>query len=165
MTIQELVTKAHLALKDQDLSPAGDKLAVQINVTGKDAGVFYIEILNGRLSVEPYEYIDRNCSITMASSDLSRFIAGRLNAVTALASGKIKVEGDLGKAKVLADLLKAAAPKIEKKPAPAKAAAPVKEAAPVVKEAPAKAAATTSTKTTSTAKASSCKKTSAKKSK
>ncbi len=135
MTIQELVTKAHLALKDQDLAPAGDKLAVQINVTGKDAGIFYIEILNGRLSVEPYDYHDRDFSLTADSAEISRLISGRMNTVNAVAAGKLQIEGSMEKFDVLAGLFKAAAPKPAKK-ASAKAA-PVKTAkkAPVKKPA------------------------------
>ena len=125
MTIQELVSKSSLALKDQDLSAAGEKLAVQVNVTGKDEGVFYIEILNGSLSVEPYDYHDRDCAITLDGADMSRLAGGRMNTANAIAAGKLLVEGNMDKFEVLAGLFKAAAP--AKKPACRKA--PAKKAA------------------------------------
>ena len=43
-----------------------DFLAVQVNITGKDEGVFYVEVKDHRISVEPYEYNDRNCAITIS---------------------------------------------------------------------------------------------------
>ena len=47
-------------------------LAVQVNVTGTNGGVFYIEIKNGKAIVAPYEYNDCNCVITISMSELNR---------------------------------------------------------------------------------------------
>ncbi len=47
-------------------------LAVQVNVTGANGGVFYIEIKNGKATVAPYEYNDCNCVITISMNELNR---------------------------------------------------------------------------------------------
>ena len=61
MTVEQLTAKVYEKLKDKDFgSEMGRLLAIQVNLTGRIGGVFYIEILDGRLSVMPYEYIDRD---------------------------------------------------------------------------------------------------------
>ena len=52
MTFDELITKVRKIASGVDASNK-DFLAVQINVTGKDSGVFYVEIKDHRINVEP----------------------------------------------------------------------------------------------------------------
>ena len=76
--------------------------------TGKVTGVFYIEILNGVLSVMPYEYIDRDACVSGTLTNLEKILSGKMVPQVALAEGKIKVEGNVDKVMVLAELLKQA---------------------------------------------------------
>lgn len=115
MKVEVLMEKAYAALKDLDLSPAGEKLAVQVNLTGKNSGVFYIEILNGRLAVEPYDYHDHDFTLAAEGADLARLISGRMNTVNAIASGKLSVQGNMEKFSTLAAFFKAAAQAEKKK--------------------------------------------------
>lgn len=75
-----------------------EKLAIQINLTGEAEGTFYIEVKDGRLSIEPYEYYDRDVAITIDADDFRKVAAGKLDPVLAFTIGKLKVEGDVGKA-------------------------------------------------------------------
>ena len=97
MTFNELLEKVRTKAKDADVSNT-DFLAVQVNITGKDSGVFYLEVKEHRLSIEPYEYIDRNCAITMNMTDFNKMIDGKLDPKLAFTTGKLKLEGDAGKA-------------------------------------------------------------------
>lgn len=106
MTVEQLVGKVYKKLSEKDLSPAGDKLAVQVNLTGKIAGVFYIEVLNGVLSVMPYEYIDRDAAISIVMTNFEKILNGKLDPRAAYATGKMKVEGDLEKVLALAEIMK-----------------------------------------------------------
>lgn len=83
-----------------------DFLAVQINITGKDPGVFYVEVKDHRINVEPYDYHDRNCAITISMTNFNKLIDGKLDPILAFTTGKLKVEGDAGKALEFANLLK-----------------------------------------------------------
>ena len=105
MTFNELVTKVRNMASTVDASNR-DFLAVQINITGKDPGVFYVEVKDHRINVEPYEYIDRNCAITINMTNFNKLIDGKLDPVLAFTTGKLKVEGDAGKALEFANLLK-----------------------------------------------------------
>ncbi len=80
-------------------------LAVQVTLTDLNE-VFYVEIKNGVLSIEPYEYIDRQAHISIKSNDFSKLIDRKLDPSVAAATGKLKIEGDAGKALELAELFK-----------------------------------------------------------
>lgn len=105
MTFEELVTKIRSHMEQTDVS-SQPFLAVQVNITGKDGGVFYIEIKDGKASVEPYEYNDRSCAVTMEQAKFLKLIEGKLDPVLAYTTGKLKVEGDLGKALEFSKLVK-----------------------------------------------------------
>ena len=105
MTFNELVTKVRNMAQAVDASNR-DFLAVQINITGKDPGVFYVEVKDHRINVEPYDYHDRNCAITISMTNFNKLIDGKLDPNLAFTTGKLKVEGDAGKALEFANLLK-----------------------------------------------------------
>ena len=47
----------------------------------------YVEVKDGRVSVEPYEYYDRQCMITISDDDFSKLTRGRLDPVKSIGSG------------------------------------------------------------------------------
>jgi Putative sterol carrier protein len=97
MKFDELVTKVRNLTSDKEV-PGDDFLAAQINITGKEEGVFYVEVKDHKINVEPYEYNDRSCAITISMTDFNKLIDGKLDPVLAYTLGKLKVDGDLGKA-------------------------------------------------------------------
>lgn len=97
MKFEQIVEKVREKSKLIDATKT-DFLAVMVTLTGKDGGVFYVEIKDHKVNVEPYEYNDRNCEIVMSTDNFLKFIDGKLNPVTAYTLGKLKVNGDLGKA-------------------------------------------------------------------
>ena len=106
MTVEQLIGKVYNRLKDRDFSGTQDKLAIQVNLTGKITGVFYIEVLGGVLSVMPYEYLDRDAAISLTMTNFDRILSGKLNPQVAFAEGKLKVEGNIDKVLLLAELRK-----------------------------------------------------------
>lgn len=105
MTMEELIAKLRTMAQEITV-PDSRFLAVQINIKDRDPGVFYVEVKDQRISIEPYEYNDRNCAITMKMNDLVKLLDGKLDAVAAFTLGKLKVEGDIGKALEFANLIK-----------------------------------------------------------
>ena len=107
MTLEQLTNKVYNKLKDKDFADKqGRMLAIQVNLTGKIGGVFYIEILNGVLSVMPYEYNDRDAVISVTMTNFDKILSGKLSPNTAYATGKLKIEGHIDKVLLLAELLK-----------------------------------------------------------
>ena len=78
---------------------------MQVNITGEGEGVFYVEVKDHKVSVEPYEYNDRNCAITMNMKNFNKLLDGKLNPVVAYTLGKLKVDGDVGKALEFSELI------------------------------------------------------------
>lgn len=105
MTLQALLDKLETMRGNIDTSKT-DFLAVQVNLTDADPGVFYIEIKDHQLSIAPYDYHDRSCAITISMDNFNKLIDGKLDPVAAFTLGKLKVEGDLGKALEFAGLLR-----------------------------------------------------------
>ncbi len=87
-----------LSVKSLDEMP--QKFAVQVNLTGKCPGVFYIEILNGVLSVEPYEYIDKDGEIDITKTNLLKLTSGKMK----LNDSKITIKGNIEKVMMLESL-------------------------------------------------------------
>ncbi len=128
MTYQKLVEKVQKALAAADASAITEHIAVQVNVTGEAEGAFYIEAAEGKLNVEPYDYIDRDALLTASEETLLAVAAGKTTLADAAAAGAVAFEGNYEKAMLLNDVV-AAATKKAKKPAAKKAAAPKKAAA------------------------------------
>ncbi len=90
----EIIEKARKILSKKDLSDFPHKFAVQINLIGKITGVFYIEVKNGILTVEPYEYNDKDASVNLNKTTLDGILAGKLSIDEALNNSKLIIDGD-----------------------------------------------------------------------
>lgn len=99
MTYQELVSKL------KDTSKISEHLAIQFNIQGEAEGALYLEIANGQLHVEPYEYYDRDILVTTSAADLLALAQGSLDILEAYQSGKISAEGNLAKALLLNEIV------------------------------------------------------------
>lgn len=105
MTYEEIVTKVRDMFKDTDVSMINEHLAYQFNIVGEGEGIFYVEVKEGKLYIEPYEYFDRDAIFICKADILFKIISGNLDPVGAFTVGKLKVEGDLGKALRLKDFI------------------------------------------------------------
>ncbi len=124
MTYEALFAKAKEAMANCKADSVEGNLAAQINVTGEAEGVFYIEVKDGALNVEPYNYYDNNCVITIAEDKVVKIVSARADLLNAAKRGDLVIEGDMDKAAELNKLFKSG-----KKPAAKKAAAPKAEEA------------------------------------
>lgn len=104
MTYEELVKKVQEAYKDADASKVKEHLAIQFNVEGEAAGAFYLEVAEGEVNVQPYEYYDRDALVITKAAVLEEIASGKLDVVKAFLTGKIKVEGNVGKAAMLKEI-------------------------------------------------------------
>ena len=68
MKFASILKRARTLAAEADISQV-DFLAVQINIEGEENGVFYVEVKDGRISVEPYEYYDRQCAVTISDAE------------------------------------------------------------------------------------------------
>ena len=107
MTYESIVEAARNKFYNVDVSSVAGTRAFQINIEGKAVnGIFYIEIKDGKVNVEPYEYYDRNAILTMNGTNFIKLINGKLDPVVGFTTGKIKVDGDTNAALEMIKFLK-----------------------------------------------------------
>lgn len=105
MTYEEIFQTAKAEFMKSDVSQFKQHLAVQVDIIGEGEGAFYIELKDGILHVEPYEYYDRHVKLIATGKNFLKIVDGSLNSVVAYTTGKLQVEGDLGKALELQQII------------------------------------------------------------
>ena len=108
MTYEEIVKDAQKLVSKADASGISEHLAVQYNVTGEGEGAFYMEVKDGKVEVQPYDYKDRDILVTADGQTILDMMSGKLDVVAAYLTHKISAEGDLGKADILKKLISSA---------------------------------------------------------
>lgn len=105
MTYEEFFAEVKKRFQDADVSNVAEHLAYQFNIVGEASGTFYVEVKEGRLYVEPYEYYDRDVLFTCKAETLRKIAEGKLDPVAAFTLQKLKVEGNFDKALKLKGLI------------------------------------------------------------
>lgn len=105
MTFEEIFNKVKELFKDTDVSGVNEHIAYQFNITGEGAGSFYVEVKEGNLFIEPYEYYDRDAIFTCKAKTLFDIISKKTDPVLAFTLGKLKVEGSIEQALKLKNFL------------------------------------------------------------
>ena len=82
-----------------DVSDIKEHLAFQFNIEDDEAGgSFYVEVKDGILKIEPYDYYDRDARFTCTPYVLDKIADGELDPVAAFTEQKLKVDGNIDKA-------------------------------------------------------------------
>ena len=105
MTYADFFAEVKARLMGVDVSGIGEHLAFQFNIVGEGEGIFYVEVKDGQLYVEPYEYYDRDAICTCKAETLEKIADGKLDPILAVTLQKLKVEGNIEKALKLKDIL------------------------------------------------------------
>lgn len=104
MTYEEIFEKSRELILANDASGIEGHLAVEVDITGEGSGAFYIELKDGNIYVEPYEYYDRDCKLIISGDDFLSICGGSLDSVKAFTNGKLKIEGDIDKALKMSEI-------------------------------------------------------------
>ena len=94
MKYEELVARVAEAMKRAQVSRQVGHVAFQFNVEGEAEGIFYLEIADGRVNVEPYEYYDRDIIIVTTADVIVQMVEGKLTPRVAYTNGQLRVYGD-----------------------------------------------------------------------
>ena len=70
MTYQEIVERVREIFEYADARNIFEHIAIQVNITGEGSGIFYIEVAERQISIEPYDYYDRDGILTVDSKIL-----------------------------------------------------------------------------------------------
>ena len=105
MTFESLFTIIKEKLATADAREISGHVALEFQVRGEAKGMFFVEITNGRIRIEPYNYHDRDVSFAADADTYLEIINGKLDPMIAFAVGRVKIYGDMNKAGLVMHLL------------------------------------------------------------
>ena len=106
MTYAEYFASVKTEFMGADVSDISEHLAYQFNIIGEASGIFYVEVKDGKLYIEPYEYYDRDVMFIATAETFTAIMTGKMDPVLAFTLQKLKVEGNFEKALKLNELIK-----------------------------------------------------------
>ncbi|MBQ8391102.1 MAG: SCP2 sterol-binding domain-containing protein [Clostridia bacterium] len=130
MRYEEIIEFVQKNLKKTAAKKIEKHIAVEFDIYGEGEGAFYVEVNDGAITVEPYEYYDRDAKVYITADELVKLVNGEKTPEESFAEGILMIEGDIDLAQELIKLVKAPAKKTASKPAAKKTAvkkAPVKK--------------------------------------
>lgn len=106
MTYAEYFYEIKNKFMGTDVSDIKEHLAFQFDIEDEEAGgIFYVEVKDGQLFVEPYEYYDRDAKFIADVDTFMKIAEGKLDPIAAFTTQKLKVEGNIDKALKLKDII------------------------------------------------------------
>ena len=90
MTYEQIVEKVKKALAKVDASAVKGHLAVQVDVYGEGEGAFYIEVKDGKVDVQPYEYFDHDLRIRCTGEEIIAIAEGKKKILDEVAAENIE---------------------------------------------------------------------------
>lgn len=101
MRYEELVEKVRNMTRNAKVSRSVGHVAFQFNVEGEAEGAFYVELADGKVYVEPYEYYDRDIIVVTSADVILQMMEGKLQPMVAYTNEQLRVYGDANLLKVL----------------------------------------------------------------
>ena len=106
MTYADFFSEMKGKFMGTDVSDIHEHLAFQFNIEDEEAGgIFYVEVKDGELHVEPYEYYDRDAVFVATPEVFTKIADDKLDPVMAFTTQKLKVEGNIDKALRLKEII------------------------------------------------------------
>ncbi len=128
MTYTDLFFEIKGKFMGADVSDIHEHLAFEFDIEDEEAGgAFYVEVKDGQLYVEPYEYYDRDAMFICAPDVLIKIADGKMDPVWAFTNQKLRVEGNIDKALRLNEIIQQKQKQLKKEAKEAKKAAKKEE--------------------------------------
>ena len=106
MTFEGLVDRVNEIYENADASSIQEHAAIQFNIYGKVNGKFYLEIADGEIDIQPYEYYDRDVIIQTTVDTLFDMLEGKTDIGQVYAMKTANFTGNLHKAALLRNIIK-----------------------------------------------------------
>lgn len=106
MQFEEIYKQMKDFFEAKDYASFGAGLySYEFNITGEGAGRFYIEVRDGSLDIQPYDYKNSTCAFVINSRHIQKLMEHQLAPVAAYSTGRLRINGDISAAFRLADAL------------------------------------------------------------
>ncbi|MBQ8195310.1 MAG: SCP2 sterol-binding domain-containing protein [Oscillospiraceae bacterium] len=104
ITVEDVAAKLAKKLDAKKAKSIDGKVAADIKLYGAFEAHMYIEVKDGKLTVAPYDYIEKDIEAAIAVENALAIIDGKLTIADALADGRLYAFGNIGAAAKLAKL-------------------------------------------------------------
>ncbi|MBQ2889986.1 MAG: SCP2 sterol-binding domain-containing protein, partial [Clostridia bacterium] len=92
MTYEQIVELAKKSLNKTAAKEIKENTVVEFDIYGEGEGAFYVQITDGKLLVEPYEYYDRDAKIIVTGEELEKIIKGEKTPQESIGDGILMLE-------------------------------------------------------------------------
>ena len=99
MTYEEVVHIAREVFENADARMIFEHIAIQVNIVGEGSGVFYIEVADRNICVEPYDYVDRDGLVTTDAQTIVALLNGKTTFEQAMKEKRFTYQGNPNKFK------------------------------------------------------------------
>lgn len=106
LTLSETMENVEKVFNQNPDPISGVNRIYQFNISGEEEGTYQLHLEDGKASVVQATDDAADCTLKMSFTNFHNFLAGRLNGTTAFMTGKLKIDGDIGKAIKLEQMLK-----------------------------------------------------------
>ncbi|HET6872470.1 MAG TPA: SCP2 sterol-binding domain-containing protein [Sporolactobacillaceae bacterium] len=106
-TVTEIFQMIDAALKEDPARSQGMDAVYQFNLKGDEEGTFQVALRPNGSSAGTGEEQTPDCTLTLDSEDFKKMVEGELNGTQAFMTGKLKIDGNIGLALRLQDILSA----------------------------------------------------------
>lgn len=97
MTYDDIYKKVKAALAKADANAVYGKMAIEFDVTGEGEGKFYVLVNEGKVYVEPYDYVDNDAKFIADAKTIIGIAEGKIKPETAYSTGSLKIDGNVGR--------------------------------------------------------------------
>ena len=106
MTFEEIYTTMKNYFENKDFSGFGaGTYSYEFDITGEGEGKFYIEVNDGTMEMQPFDYKNSLFAFEVSSGSLCSIIERRMSPAAAYSTGRLLIKGDVSAAFRLADAL------------------------------------------------------------
>lgn len=101
----EAIVDSFKARVSKAKAPVDARIAAQVKLNGLVDGTLYVLVANGIAVVEPFDYRGADIEIDADAEAFAAVLAGKKAMSSAIVDGDIKMQGNAGKAIVLASVV------------------------------------------------------------
>lgn len=106
MKFDEIYNQIKPILENHDYSNFGYGLySYEFDITGEGEGKFYLEVRDGAVKIQPFDYRSSTCTMVINSKYMLKMLQHQLTPTSAYSTGRLKIKGDVSAAFRLADTI------------------------------------------------------------
>ncbi|GAA0342636.1 hypothetical protein GCM10008967_36350 [Bacillus carboniphilus] len=105
-SLEQMMSLIEKALNEKNEAIQDVNSVYQFDIKDEDVVIYQLQLSNGVAKVTKGSELEAVCTLKMSLGSFRKFLIGKLNGTTAFMMGKLKIDGDLGKAMKIESILR-----------------------------------------------------------